>query len=327
MASREFVWVVQEVSYGTPATATTNTNAFYMRLDGGNSFSMTTDPNPIFINHGGGRSTRALRVCDQFQTTGTLKTKLYAGAQSKMLADWGLTVINSGRTAPWTTTDSASVMPVGDLPSCSVYHAVQLNDGTYMRRRYSGVKVHGGSISVSRSSPVAELTLELQGIRDDQNAAGSTAYPDATEFPAPAETDYGTSPYLFSHTSTLLKIAATISQYDAVSISWQNIMDPKWFESTYPVLDRFTGRTLSLTADLHLKVSPDKRAAFQAGTAQDTELSFNNGTNSLKFDLNTKNFITKLPYELPLDKVFMQRLELQNTWDTSIPGDVVITST
>lgn len=327
MASREFLWLVQESSFGTPATAVTGTNAFYIRLDGSNAFSMTTDPEILPVMYGGGRNTPAFMVSDQNVTRGTLKTKLYAGALSKFLADWGLTVIATGRSAPWTTTDASNVMPVGDLASVSCYHAIQLNDGTYDRRRYSGCKVTGGTISCSRSSPIAEISLEIQGIRDDQNAAGSTAYPDATEFPAPAETDYSSSPYLFSHTSTLLKIAAAITQYDAIQLQWSNSLSPQWFESTYIVLNRFTGRNTTLTADLHLKVSPDKRAAFRALTAQDSELSFNNGTNSLKFDLNTKNIITKLPYDLPIDQVFKQKLTLQNVWDTSIPGDVVISST
>lgn len=327
MASREFLWLVQEVSYGTPATPTTGTNAFYIRLDGSNAFTMATNPTQQTIMYGGGRNTPAIIVADQFETRGQLKTKLYAGAISKFLADWGLTVIATGRSAPWTTTDSASVMPVGDLASVSCYHAKQLNDGSYERRRYAGCKVVSGSISCNRQSQIAELTLDLVGVRDDLNGAGSSAFPDATEFPAPAETDYSVSPYLFSHTSTLLKIAATITQYDSVTLSWNNSLSTQWFEAKYPVLSRFTGRSSTLSADLHLKVSPDKRAAYQALTAQDSELSFNNGSNSLKFDLNTKNVITALPWDLPIDQVFKQKITVQNLWDSSIPGDIVVSST
>ncbi len=325
MASREYLWLVQESSFGVPATPTTGTNAWYIRLDGSNAFSMTSDPIIQNVMYGGGRNTPAFGVADQFESKGALKTKLYAGAFGKFLLDWGLTPINTGRTAPWTTTDSSALMPVGDLPSVSCYHAIELNDGTYDLRLHNGVKVTGGTISTSRSSPIAEITLNLQGIRDDLDAAGTLAYPDATEFPAPAEANYPSNPYLFSHTSANLKIAATVTQYDSLQFSWTNSMDPKWFESKYVLMNRFLGRSSTLQVAAHLKASPNRRTAFQALTLQDTEFAFDNGVYKLKVDMNTANLISKLPYDLPIDKVYEQSITVQNYWDAAVPGDIVVT--
>lgn len=331
MASREYACFVIESSYGTPKTSpSTGTDRFYLRLDGANSFTMQNSPVTGQIMYGGGRATPALRFSDQNVCAGRLVGNLYgsgSGAMAKKLLDWGLTVVNSGRTTPWTTTDASNLMPVGDLASMSIYHAKQLNDGSYDLRRYGGVKVMGGSIETSRQSPLVRISLDLQGIRDDLNAAGSVAYPDATEFPAPAETDYPSSPFVFSHTASGLKVGSTRTQYDSVSFSWRNAMDPKWFESKYCQLIKFCGRSSELRARFHMKTSPDDLASFQAGTVQDSELSINNGTNTIKIDMLGTNYITALSRDLGLNTVYMWDMTLQNFWDTSTPGDIVVSLT
>lgn len=331
MASREYACMVIESSYGTPkSTPVTGTDRFYFRLDGSNAFSMQDQPMIGDIMYGGGRATPALSYSDQKECKGRIAGNVYgsgSGVFAKKLLDWAFTVVNSGRTTPWTTTDASNLMPPGDLASVSIYHARQLNDGTYDLRRYGGVKVLGGSLECSRQAPLLRFSFDIQGIRDSLNAAGSVAYPDATEFPAPAETDYPSSPFLFSHTSGALKIASVRTQYDSVGIRFQNAMDPKWFESTYVQFIRFLGRTSSLSSTLHMKATPDDLASFKALTAQDLELSWNNGTNTLKVDFNTANVIKTLGRNLPLSNVYTWDLMAQNYWDTSIPGDVVITLT
>jgi hypothetical protein len=331
MASREYACIVIESSYGTPKTSpATGTDRFYLRLDGANAFSMQAQPIIGDIMYGGGRATPALAFSDQTECRGRLTGNLYgsnSGAFAKLLLDWGLTVINSGRTTPWTTTDASYLMPVGDLASCSIYHAKQLNTGAYDLRRYSGVKVLGGSLESSRQSPLVRISLDLQGVRDDTNAANSVAYPDATEFPAPAETDYPTTPFLFSHTAGGYKIGSTRTQYDSVSIRWQNAMDPKWFESKYITLIKFCGRTSSFSAKLHMKASPDDLAAFQALTVQDSEISFANGSNTIKLDFLGSNYIKTLGRDLPLNQVYSWDLMAQNYWNAATPGDIVVTLT
>jgi hypothetical protein len=277
--------------------------------------------------YGGGLATPACSYNDQFTCTGQLSGVLYAGTYAKFIADWGLTQINAGRTTPWTTTDAAGVMPPTDLASASIYHAIQRSDGTLDRRMYNGVKVASGSVSASSQDRLAKFSLQLQGIRDDTDAAGTTAYPDATEFPPPTETDMPCGPYLFSHTSGLLKIGTTRTQYDAVSIAWTSAMAPKWFESKYVQLNKFCGRNTKLTADLYMKASPDDLAALQALTKQAVELSFNNGTNSLKFELDANNLFSALGRDLPLTGTYAWKATVQNYYDSSTSSDIVVSST
>jgi hypothetical protein len=330
MSAREFALIVQETAYGTPvavADRVIGTNAWYLRLSDPNSFSMQAVPIVGDIMYGGGLATPACAYSDQVTCTGQLSGVLYAGPYAKMIADWGLTQISSDRTAPWVTTDSAGVMPPTDLASVSIYHGIQRSDGTYDRRRYSGVKVLSGSITSSSQDRLAKFSLQIQGQRDDMNAAGTVAYPDATEFPFPTETDMPCNPYLFSHTSGLLKIASARTQYDSIGLAWTNTMAAKWFESKYAQLIKFCGRNTKLSANLYMKASPDDLASLKALTKLDVELSFNNGTNSLKFDLNTNNLFSQLGRDLPLNSTYSWNATVQNYYDGSTSSDVVVSST
>lgn len=330
--AREIAMIVKEVSYGVPMTSPTlGTDSFYLRLSDPNSFTMQSLPVVGQIAYGGGLTTPACSYADQYNCTGQLTGVLYSGAYAKLIADWALTPIaldgESARSIPWTTTDTAQVMPPGDLASVSIYHGIQRSNGTWDRRRYGGVKVNSGSIVSGRQDPVAKFSLQLQGIRDDMNAAGTVAYPDDTEFPFPTESSFACGPYLFSHTAGLLKIGTARAQYDSVSIEWTNSMAPKWFESKYVQLVKFCGRNTKLKANLYMKASPDDLASMQALTKQDVELSFNDGTHSLKFDLNTNNLFSGLGRDLPLNGTYAWNAEVQNYYDGSTSNDVVVSAT
>lgn len=331
MASREFLLIQEESSYGTPATQTIGTNAFYARLHQDDTF--TGQMNPVLLDtmYGGGRATPAEQVSDQYLVPFNFTTYLYAGAYSAMLLNWAMTPINSGRTVPWTTTDANLVMPPGDLASLSFYHAFQQPDGTYDRRRYGGAKCLTWSIACSRAEPRAIFSCTGVAIRDDLNGAGSVAYPDATEFPAPAENQYPFGPYLFSHTSGDLIIIDSGSTartlYSSVGISCTNAMDPRAFEAKYMQLCKFCGRTTTLTFNPYMKPSPADLTFFQSKTVLTTSLKFDNGTHTVKIDLLTTNYMKSLARHLALDKVYERTISVQNFWDVANTGDIVLTTT
>ena len=331
MPSREYLWVVPELSYGTPiGSPTTGTNAFYARLHETDSFSGQMNPVLLDVPYGGGRATPALQVSDQYTCTFSFKTYLYAGPYSALLCGWAMTPIDAGRTVPWVTTDSTYLMPPGDLASLSFYHAIQRADSTYDLRRYSGAKCLTWNISASRQSPIAVLSVTGQAIRDDLNAAGVQAYPTGTEFPAPTEVQYPTNPYLYSHTAgnlTLINSGSTVrTQYASLSLAGSNVMDPNWFESKYPQIIRFCGRTITLGANLFLTPTPDDLAFLQQKTQMKSSLVFNNGTNSLTFNLETNNYLKSVARNLPLNQVFKRQISVQNFWDATNSTDFTVTA-
>lgn len=327
MPAREFAMIVKESSYGVPmASPTLGTDSFVLRLSGANAFTMQQTPVKGNIPYGGGYTTPACRYSGQVSHTGALQGELYAGAFAKFLCDWAFTQINTGRTTPWTTTDASYVMPPTDLASVSIYHAYQLNDGTYRRRRHRGVKVVSGSITATAQDQAAKFNFNLQGQGDDKNAAGSVADPDATEFPAPADTDYPCGPYLFTHTAGNFKIASVRTQYNSLAINFTNAMAPNWFEGKYASLVKFCGRDVKANVNLYLKASPDDEASYKALTSLDTELTFDNGVSWLKFDFGANNAWDALPRDLPINNVYSWNGVLQNYWDGTSATDFAVTA-
>jgi hypothetical protein len=330
MAAKEWLYVVKESALGTPKTApTAGVDSCYIRLVEGNAFGMEPEPVQEEIPYGGGLAITADTVSDHYAVKGTLKTKLYP-AQALMLLGWGLTRINSGQTLPWVTTE----VP-GDLPSCSLVHAVRRSDGSYRYRQFAGTKVSGLKIDVSRQGTSATLTLDLMACQCYGNAMDATADPTIGTYsvgpplvvPAPADADYPTGPYTFKMTGGVVSVGGSVrTQYEDLAFSAQNTLDGRWFELSHLSVNQFCGRSVSLDANLYLKATPDDRSAFEAITAQACSVGFSNGVTgqNLTINLQAQNRIKSLPYDLPLDKVFMTKLSLRSQYDLAAGTDLAV---
>jgi hypothetical protein len=324
MPAPEFLMLVRESSYGTPvANPVVGTDAFSIRLTEGNAFSMHARPVIQELPYGGGLAVTAEAVSDFTEVQGSLRTKLYP-SQAAFLLGWLLTRVGADQSSPWATTE-----PPGDLASVSAYHAVRRGDGTYQRTRYAGVKPLAGRLECSRSDPVWKLSLDLQAQRNVGNPHDGSTDPTAAEFPAPAEADYPTGPYLFLHSAPQggqggFQVGTVRTQYESLALTVENALDARPFESRFLQVCSFRGRASTLEAHLRLKATPDDRAAYEALVAQATRLTLNDGTHTCVLDFRGQNTITKLPHDLPLDKVFMITLALKNRWDPAAGGDVQV---
>jgi hypothetical protein len=317
--AREYLLVVKESALNTPmASPVLNTDMFYIRLAEGNSFKMRAKPVIQTINYGGGFAVAAEAISDRYDVTGSLDTILYP-TQAQFLLDWSSTRINSGQTLPWVTTE-----PPGDLASCTVYHAIKQSTGAYNLKQFSGVKITSWKVDVSSDGTIAKLSLGLMGSK--QVGFGTeTGDPTSTPFPAPAETSYPTGPYTFAMTSGQLSIGgSTRSGYASLSIDVSNVIDGEWFETSYRQVIQFQGRSSKLMTKLFYKPSPNDGIAYELLTAQAASVTFVNGVTNqnLTVTYNGQNTITDLPYDLPLDKVYMIDMTLQNRFDPSAPGDI-----
>lgn len=317
--AREWLYVVRESALGTPkASPVLGTDSTYIRLIDGNSFSMYAKPIIEEIPYGGGFAVTAEAISDHYECKGQLKTKLYP-TQAQLLLDWATSRINSGQTSPWTTTE----LP-GDLASMSVYHAIRQADGTYNRKVFGGCKVAGAKIEVSRQSTTAMLTLDLVACSQTGEAT-QTGDPTTTPFPDPTDASYPTSPYTFFMTAGQMSIGgSTRTQYEDLTLNIQNVLDGQWFESNHLTILPFLGRASTLDTTLYLKISPDDRSAFEAITANAASVTLQNGVTgqNLTIQYNGQNTITDLPYDLPLNQVFKQKMTLKNRFDVSATQDL-----
>ena len=199
--AREFLMIVTESAYkvptATPTIWTTSTSyglshyqGAYIRLDGGNAFTMRPRPSgTVTVPYGGGFAVPAYMTSDKQECVGQLTLKLTVGLAPLLLSWAGVRISGSG-TAPWTT----SIID-GDLPSCAVYHAVTRGaDNTIKRRVYLGTKVSSWALTVSESSTIATLTLNLVASTPQGNTFDSSPDPSSGTFPAPPTTTWPSIP-------------------------------------------------------------------------------------------------------------------------------------
>jgi len=338
--SREFLMLVEESAYKTPVTTpvvypTASASAFYIRLDGANSFTMRPRPVMVPVPYGGGVAIDAFRVSDKLECKGKLTTKLYAGPHSAFLLNWAAQPINSGQTAPWTTTE-----PAGDLPSVSIYHGIARSDGTIKRRLYNGCKVDSWDLSVSEGSTLATLSLDISGSTPQGNQWDSSTDPTSITIPAPTDAQMPTAgttgPYTFVHASGGLLIGTARTQFSTIKLSSRNVLAKRFWANRFIQLMRFVGRSTTLEMQNFYVPTPDDRTDYEgilgfnttAGyTGTTCTFELNNGTHNVTFNLETNSVITSLEDQLPLNDLYTQTTTVTNQWDASTGNDMTMAFT
>ena len=325
--SREFLYLVQESAYKTPVATpivypTASANAFYIRLDGANTFTMRPRPVMVAVPYGGGVAIDAFRVSDKIECKGRLVTKLYAGALSQFLLQWGGQQINTAQTSPWTTTE-----PAGDLASVSCYHAITRSDGSIKRRVYLGCKVDGWDVEVSEDSTIATLALDISGSTPQGNQFDSSTDPSATTFPAPTDPQLPTNPYVFIHASGGLTIGSARTQFQSLKLASKNVIARRFWANRFVSLMRWVGRSTTLEAVNFYATTPDDRTSYEGLTTETTSLALSNGTHSVTFNMNTASVISQFEDQLPLNDLYTQTMTITNQWDATAGSDLAFAFT
>jgi hypothetical protein len=323
---REFLQVTRETAYKTPhATPARGSEQIVIRLDDGNSFTMRPNPVAVDIMYGGGYAVIATSVSDKTELKGALKCKL-CYSQAPTLLGFGLSKISPDQTLPWATTE-----PAGDLPSVTIDHAILMDDtGAYKRTRYLGCKCTGGRLDSGEDPQVTTLNLDLQGGLYQGNPYDGSADPSATDFPIPADNEYPTDFVLYSQSGGNLFVGSLVTaraNFSTLGLAWSNKIDSRWFGSRFTSIIRSLGREMSLNADVMIVSAPDDRATFESLGPLAAKLTFSDGTHSILFDYKANSRIKTLADDLPLDKIYFRRFELQNRYDVQAHADMTITIT
>jgi hypothetical protein len=331
---REFLYIVQESAYKTPAasptvwtTATTyglaNFSAAYVRLDGGNAFTMRPRPTgTVTVPYGGGLDIPAYMTSDKQEVKGKLDLILTVG-QAPFWLSWALQKTN-GSTVPWTTSIAAN-----DLASCSVYHAITRSDNSIKRRVYLGTKVDSATLTVSSESTIAKLSLELSCSTPQGNQFDSSVDPTAGTFPAPADNNFPVDPYVFINaggTSYVTIGGAVRTQFTELKFHCQNNLARRWFANRYLQILTLLGRKTTLATKLLYPASgQDDRTLYEGLNSESVSIDLNNGTHGFTLGLNAQNVFTPFEDDLPLNDLFMQSSTEINMWDASAGSDFTLT--
>jgi hypothetical protein len=332
---REWLMIVEESAYKTPVvsptvwtTSTTyglaNASAYYIRLDGGNAFTMRPRPaGTVTVPYGGGFDVPAYMVADKQEVKGQLTVKLCV-SQAPFLLSWALLRINSGQTAPWTTTE-----PAGDLASCSIYHAIARPDGSVKRRVYLGVKPDGASFAINEGSTVGTLTLQLSASTPQGNQFDSSTDPTAGIFPSPADNNFPIDPYVFIHaggSSFITYGGAVRTQFTDLTINVQNALARRWYANRYIQLLRLVGRKTTVASKLlYPLAAQDDRTLYEGLTSETCSIELNNGTHGFTLGFNAQNVFSPFEDDLALNDLYFQSSTENNMWDPSAGSDFTLT--
>jgi len=334
--AREFALIVQESAYGIPVTTpvvwTTTTpyntaTAFYIRLDEGNAFAMRARPQEVEVPYGGGLAIGAYRVTDKIECRGNLRCKLTAGLAPFILS-WASARVNTGQTLPWPNTE-----PPGDLASCAVYHAIMRDDGSYRRRVYLGCKVDSWSLDMSSDSTVGTLNLGLSASTVQGNVYDGSVDPTATVFPAPQDNNLPVDPYLFVHTAGTVVLNSVVRRNIAqLTLNGANTLARSFFNQRFLGKLRFTGRKTTAACRLEYQTTPDDRVTYEGQmpygvTPVPVHITWDDGTHTLKIEMNANNVIDPLDEDLPLDGLYFQSSTYNNLWDATAHTDFAFSFT
>lgn len=334
ITAREYLMFVRESSYGVPdlTAGAPTTGAFgYLRLDQGNAFTVRPNVATIDVPYGGGVPIPAIRIPGAIAMRGKLTT-LLSYAQAATLLPWAITNVNVGRSAPWTTSDAAGLMPVGDMASLSFYHAIRAQDGTYIKRAYRSCKVLSLELSCSSDQPLVRVAFEVlcgKPIPHDHLDGDAGDQIGASEFPDPTDSSYPTDIVHYFHSrGNLSFFSATRTMYDNLTLSFQNQLASYYFEYQWPQLVTWFGRTTRVQFRSLYRSTPDDRSTYESNTAGAVTLQFSNAAHSVALNYNSKNWIDESPQDdLPLDQVYRQQISLKNYRDAAAGADVSVTVT
>jgi len=356
--AREFALFVMENGYGSPVTptqaeiwttaATLNPPgtassmycAFYARLDAGDSLTMRPRPVEVQVPFGGGLAIPGFSVADKYVLEGTYKCKFYAGAFGAFLLQWAAQQVNSlGYVGLYNVATGwqygAAGVYAGNLPSVSIFHAIQRSDGTYKIRLYTGCKVKSWSFTLSEDSTIADISLNIAGSYPSGNPKaylnnvdptlqafanpptpptfGATTTP--STFAPPSGGCFPISPYVFTQ-ATPVTIGIARTTFQSIGFNCTNQLATRYWNNPFPQLMNFVGRDLSLTCqNFYTNMSPEDRYEYETLTAQTVAVTLNTGTYSIVFTLNTNNIIKTLEDSLPLEGLYTQTMTVGSQWD------------
>lgn len=310
--AREFATLTIESAYGTPtnANATINTTYIPLRLNEGSAITVRRAPVVQTVRTADTLNRRSFIVNERHTVAGQIKCLAYV-PQMPLLLGWALTPIDSGQTAPWTTTERPN-----DLASMTLDHAIEDPvSGTVTKYRYTGLKVRSGSLVFDNQTDMGVLTLDVVG-----KTTGSTT------FSEPADTDYPAAVYCLQDLTTI-KYGSSTTNIRSLSLSWTNDLAARHDESPGLASCRLRGRTVDFMSALLYKISPDRRDAFINQTVQDCEFEFTSGANTMKFEFAGTNYISGLNDQTPLAEEFEQEITVGSFYDTTANTDFAISFT
>jgi len=297
---REYLQITPEVTPGTFNGAGT---AVLIDLTENNSYTVHPEPVQGVIRSAGAYNRRFSTFSKKYALKGNLNV-LPHGSQIAALANWSIA----------TATNT--------LTSYTVDHVILNEAGTLTFSRDLGMYVQQATFAAQESDQWLKLQLQLVGM--------SRAVITASSFAAPTFASFPNDPIFtledLSTASGIELVAVQRVDVESMSLMVKNILDVRFFIAASAQKIKYCGRDVTLQAKLSL-LSAATRADYEATTAIVANLEFENGTNTIAFNMESTNFYSSVVDELDNSKVFMQDITLEAHVDATAGNDLTVTCT
>lgn len=297
--AREFLRVTPET---TPSAFNASGTAYIIDLDAANAYTVRPKPLRKGLRTAGASNLRAVTIAKKKELSGNLNWTI-RGSALAVLKDW-------------------CVASAGVLKSYTVDHVLVMEDGSATKHydRHLGVYVQQAQFSSGESDQFFKAQLQLTGM--------STATITATDFPEPALADYPADAFLtFEDGSGGLTLhSETRVDIETFNLTIKNMLDPRFFVAATPQLIKYCGRDVDWTSRVSYK-STIPRTDFEAQTPIAAAITFNNGTNTVAFDMKSANYYGNVQDQLDVSKLYLQELTLEAHLDYTAGVDFSMTVT
>jgi hypothetical protein len=218
---------------------------------------------------------------------------------------------------------AAWCVPTGTtLTSYTVDHVIVGEDSgaTKIYSRNLGVYVKQAQFTAGEQDQWFKAQLQLVGMNQATITVADFAEPAITAYPSDAF-------FTFEDASGGLTVhSATRLDFETFQITFKNMLDVRYFVGSTPQKIKYCGRDVDWTSRLSLSTSVP-RTDFEAQTPVAGAITFNNGVNSLVFNMESQNYYTQVQDDLDNDKVYLQEITLAAHVDTTAANDVSFTAT
>jgi len=295
---REYLQVTPET---TPGTFNSGGTAVLIDLTETNSYTVHPEPVQGVIRSAGAYNRRFSTFSKKYALKANLNL-LPHGSQIATIASWAIA----------TATNT--------LQSYTVDHVILNEAGTLTYSRDLGVYVQQATFSAQESDQWLKAQLQLVGMSRAVITGSSFVAPTVASFPNDAIFTLED----LSTASGITLVGVQRVDVESMSLLVKNILDVRFFIGSTAQKIKYCGRDVTLQAKLSL-LSAATRADYEATTAIIASLEFENGTNTIAFNMESTNFYSSVVDELDNSKMFMQDITLEAMCDQTAGNDLVVT--
>lgn len=307
-----------------------------IQLTDSNQFTVRPVVSAWEIRGASGYNRRLIRGSGTLSSGGSARAMVQGSLNNCIIYDiqstfWFGDNARTGASGNANTYGMLSPVPVGtsfELNSYTIDHAILADDGsnTLLYRRYLGCRVQSATISADSDSQLLRINCNFVGHAASTITGADFPEPTFTGGAGPQFYPSG-NPYVLAHAgSYTFGTTGARTEFEAFSVSIENLIDSTFFNSTNLTRTKFCGRNVNATVTIPYanQLNQDRSDYEAATTPHPATVTFTNGAHTVVFSFGNVQYTSGVTDNLDYNRVFRQNIAMVNFVDTTVPGDLFL---